>query len=66
MGHPPTLQRAIQLTVQSKAEIFASTLNSSMEPGITYCTSYPKDSSFEALHDAFSYRLMGSCTANPE
>ena len=37
-----------------------------MEPGITYCTAYPEDSSFGALHDAFSYRLAGSCTANPE
>ena len=37
-----------------------------MEPGITYCTAYPKNSAFGALHDAFSYRLTGSCTANPE
>ncbi len=37
-----------------------------MEPGITYCTAYLEDSSFGALHDAFSYRLTGSCTANPE
>jgi hypothetical protein len=37
-----------------------------MEPGITYCTAYPENSSFGALHDAFSYRLTGSCTANPE
>ncbi len=66
MGHPPTLQRAIQLTFHSNAEIFASPLNCFMEPGITYCTAYPEDSSFGALHDAFSYRLTGSCTANPE
>ena len=37
-----------------------------MEPGITYCTAYPEDSPFGALYDAFSYRLTGSCTANPE
>ena len=37
-----------------------------MEPGITYCTAYPEGSSFGALHDAFGYRLTGSCTANPE
>jgi hypothetical protein len=37
-----------------------------MEPGITYCTAYQEDSSFGALHDAFSYRLTGSCTANPK
>ena len=36
----PTLQRAIQLTFQTRAEIFASPLNCSMEPGITYCTAY--------------------------
>jgi hypothetical protein len=63
---PPTPQRAIQLTFQAKAEIFASPLNCSMEPGIAYCTTYPEDSSFGALHDAFNYRLTGSCTANPE
>ena len=37
-----------------------------MEPGITYCTAYPEDSSFGALHDAFIYRLTCSCTSNPE
>ncbi len=37
-----------------------------MEPGIVYCTAYPEDSSFGALHDAFSYRLTGSSIANPE
>ena len=37
-----------------------------MEPNITYCTAYPEDSSFGALHDAFSYPLTGSCIANPE
>jgi hypothetical protein len=53
----PILQRAIQLTFQTRAEIFASPLNCSMEPGITYCTAYLEDSSFGALYDAFSYRL---------
>ena len=62
----PTLQRAIQLTFQTKEEIFASHLNCSMEPGITYCIAYPEDFSFGALHDALSYRLTGSCTANPK
>ncbi len=37
-----------------------------MEPRITYCTAYPEDSDFGALHDAFNYKLAGSCTANPE
>ena len=32
---PPTLQRAIQLAFHSRAEIFASPLNCSMEPDIT-------------------------------
>ena len=62
----PTLQRAIQLTFQTQAEIFANPLDCSMEPGITYCTAYPEDSAFGALHDAFSYKLTGSCTAKPE
>ena len=56
----PTLQRVIQLTFQSRAEIFASPLNCSMEPGITYCTAYPEGSSFGALHNAFSYRTSTS------
>ncbi len=63
---PPTLQRAIQLTFHTRAEIFASPLNCSMEQDITYCSAYPEDSAFGALHDAFSYRLTISCTANPE
>ena len=62
----PTLQRAIQLTFQTRADIFASPLDCSMKPGITYCAAYPEDSAFGALHDVFSYRLTRSCTANPE
>jgi hypothetical protein len=37
-----------------------------MEPCIAYCTAYPEDSAFGALHETFSYRLIGSCVANPE
>ena len=37
-----------------------------METGIKYCTAYPYDSSFGALHDAFGYRLTSPCTANLE
>jgi hypothetical protein len=37
-----------------------------MEPSITYCTAYPEDSAFDALYDAFSYRMTRSCIANPE
>ena len=62
----PTLRRAIQLKFQTRAEIFANPLNCLMEPGITYCTAYPDDSSFGGLHDAFNYGLTGWCTANPE
>ena len=63
---PPTLQRVIELTFRTGVELFASSLNCSMEPGITYCTAYPEDSAFGVLHDAFSYRLTRSCIANPE
>ncbi len=59
---PTTLQRVIQHTFQAKAKIFASPLNCSMEPGITYCAAYKEDSVLRALHDVFSYRLTGSCT----
>jgi len=62
----PALHRAIHLTFQTRAKIFDSSLNCSMEPGITYCAAYPEDSTFGALRDAFSYRLTSSCTANPE
>jgi hypothetical protein len=37
-----------------------------MEQDSTYCTTYAEDVAFGALHKAFSYRLTGSCTANPE
>jgi len=37
-----------------------------MEPGITYCTAYSRDFAFDALHDAYIYRLTRSCIANPE
>ncbi len=65
-ANPPKLQRAIQLTFQTRADIFASPLNCSMEPDITYCTTHHEVFAFGALYDAFSYRLTGSCTANPE
>ena len=37
-----------------------------MEPGIAYCSAFPEDSVFGALHNAHSYRWTGSCVANPE
>jgi len=62
----PKVQRAIELTFQTRPELFASSLNCSMEPCIIYCTAYPEDYIFGALYDAFIYRLRGSCTTNPE
>jgi len=53
----PKLQRAIELTIQTRSELFANPLNCSMQPCITFCSGYSEDSAFGALHDTFSYRL---------
>jgi hypothetical protein len=66
MGHPPNTTAGHPTCVSVEDGNICQPPNCSMEPGITYCTSYPEDSSFGALHDAFNYRLTGSCTANPE
>ncbi len=55
MGHLPDTATGHPTHIQTRAEIFASPLNCSMEQGITYYTAYPEDSSFGALHDVFSY-----------
>ncbi len=47
-------------------ELFASPLNSSMNPNVDYCTTFQDNAIFGALFVAFSYRWTGSCIANPE
>jgi hypothetical protein len=37
-----------------------------MNPNVEYCTAFPEDANFGAHYDSFSYRLSGSCIANPE
>jgi hypothetical protein len=37
-----------------------------MNPNVEYCTTFPEDANFGAHYDSFSYRLAGSCIANPE
>ena len=37
-----------------------------MNPDVEYCTAFPEDANFGARYDSFSYRLAGSCIANPE
>jgi len=52
----PALQHAIDQTFLTATELFASPLNCSMEPGITYCSAFLEDSIFGALHSAHNYR----------
>jgi hypothetical protein len=47
-------------------EICASPLNSFMNSNVEYCTVFPKDANVGAHFDSFSYKLTGSCIANPE
>ena len=37
-----------------------------MEPGITYCTAFPEDSTFGAILSASNRRWTSFCMANPE
>jgi hypothetical protein len=37
-----------------------------MNPIVDYCITFQDDAVFGALYDAFSYRWIGSCLANPE
>jgi hypothetical protein len=60
------LASAIHTCFDTTFEIFASPLNSSMKPNVEYCTAFPEDANFGAHFDSFSYRLTGSCIANPE
>jgi hypothetical protein len=60
------LASAINACFNTTFEIFTSPLNSSMNPNVEYCTAFPEDANFGAHYDSFSYRLTGSCIANPE
>ncbi len=61
-----SLTSAIHACFNTTFELFASPLNSSMYPNVEYCTAFPEDANFGAHYDSFSYRLAGSCIANPE
>ena len=37
-----------------------------MNPNVEFCTAFPEDANFGAHFNSFSYRLTGSCVANPE
>ena len=50
------LQHAIEHTFHTGTELFASPLNCSMEPGITYRFAFLEDAAFGTLHNAFSFR----------
>ena len=53
---PLPLARALHSTFLTTCELFASPLNCAMGRGLSYCTAFPEDAAFGALHDAFSYR----------
>ncbi len=61
-----SLASAIHACFNITFEIFASPFNSSMNPNVGYCTAFHEDVDFGAHYDSFSYRLAGSCIANPE
>ena len=66
MALPHCLSSAIHASFNTTWELFASPLNSSMNPMVDYCSAFQEDTVFGAHFDAFSYRLTGSCLANPE
>ena len=52
-----SLASAVHACFNTTFEIFASPLNSSMNPNVEYCTAFPEDVNFGAHYDSFSYRL---------
>ena len=63
---PGPLMRAIQSSLDTSTELYASPLNCNMATSNTYFSAFPEDSDFGAIHDCHSYRWTGSCIANPE
>ena len=63
---PRPLMRAIQSSLDTSTELYASPLNCNMATSNTYFSAFPEDSDFGAIHDCHSYRWTGSCIANPE
>ena len=47
-------------------ELFASPLNCSLAPGLTYFSAFPEDAIFGATFDCMLYQWVGSNQANPE
>ncbi len=62
----PIFTSALHACFDTTCDLFASPLDSSMNPNVDYCTSFQDDAIFNALFHAFRYRRPGSCLANPE
>jgi hypothetical protein len=63
---PRCLTAAIHATFDTSCELFASPLNSSMNPNVSYCAAHQEDATFGAQDQAYSYRWTGLCLAVPE
>jgi len=50
------MHTAIQQTFLSSNKLYASPLNCSMMEGISYCTPFPEDYVFGAIHNSYNYR----------
>jgi hypothetical protein len=63
---PHCLTAAIHATFDTICGLFASPLNSSMNPNVNYCATPQEDVIFGAQDQAYSYRWTGSCLVVPE
>ena len=65
MAMPRGITRVLHSSFAVTSELFASPLNCSMLPGVTFCSPLKEDEAFGAVHDAFSFRWTGACSAHP-
>ena len=63
---PHCLTADIHVTFDTSWELFASPLNSSINPNVNYCAAPQEDAIFEAQDQDYNYRWTGSCLAVPE
>ena len=65
MAMPREITQVLHSFFAVTSELFASPLNCSLLPGVTFCSPFKEDEAFGAVHDAFSFRWTGACSAHP-
>ena len=63
---PRPISSSLMRALNISAELFASPLNCSMAPGVTFFSPFQEDRVFGAVHNSLAFQWAHRCYANPE